>query len=126
MCRKLLLEEKQALDAAKMSDSDDISFISLGGFIYLDQNDRPVECAIRIHSVASKFGTISLADDDDKITAQVASPELFDGNSIGLKTDIYSLGVVMWEVTRREAWHWMDGNATAIRQSVLWKKSAQK
>ena len=33
----------------------------------------------------------------------------------------------MWEVmTRREAWHWMDGNATAIRQSVLVKKKRPK
>lgn len=122
--KNFTLEEKQILDAAKMSESDDISFVSLGGFIYLDCYDNPVGVrAIRIHSVASKFGTISLADDDRKITAQVASPELFDGNHIGLKTDIYSLGVVMWEVmTRREAWHWMDGNAQAIRYSVLVQK----
>jgi hypothetical protein len=45
-------EQTQALDEAEMTESDDISFVSLGGFIYLDSNDLPVGVrAIRIHSV---------------------------------------------------------------------------
>ena len=89
-----------------MLHSDEFSFISNGGFIYLDANDVPVAaCAIRIHSVASRFGTVNLSPDDNRITAPVASPELIDGEGIGLETDIYSFGCVMWEVFhRREAW----------------------
>jgi hypothetical protein len=48
-------EQTQALDEAEMTESDDISFVSLGGFIYLDNNDLPVGVrAIRIHSVRSQ------------------------------------------------------------------------
>ena len=99
-------EQTLALQEANMLDSDDISFVSIGGFIYLDVNDLPVAArAIRIQSVASRFGTINLSSDDDSITPTVASPELLDGQGIGLETDIYSFGCVMWEVfTRREAW----------------------
>ncbi len=47
---------------------------------------------------------------DNGLTASIASPELFDGLSIGLETDIYAFGVVMWEVfTRRQAWEWFTG-----------------
>jgi serine/threonine protein kinase len=43
------------------------------------------------------------------VTAAVASPELLDGAGIGLETDVYALGMVMWEVfTRRKAWHWIQ------------------
>ena len=62
---------------------------------------------------------------DNSVTAGVASPELHDGYGIGLETDIFSLGVVMWEVfTRREAWHWVKdgpGKAQAIMSQVLTK-----
>jgi serine/threonine protein kinase len=38
----------------------------------------------------------------------IAAPELIDGIDIGIEADMYSLGIVMWEVfTRREAWHWL-------------------
>ena len=47
---------------------------------------------------------------DNGLTAAVASPELFDGLNIGLETDIYAFGMVMWEVfTRRQAWEWFGG-----------------
>ena len=113
--------QKAALDEAEMTESDDVSFVSLGGFVYLDSNDLAVGVrAIQIHSVASRFGTIDLEEGDDRVTAPVASPELLEGLGIGLETDIYSFGIIMWEVfTRREAWHWMDSNALAIRQRVL-------
>jgi serine/threonine protein kinase len=113
--------QKAALDEAEMAESDDVSFVSLGGFVYLDCNDLAVGVrAIQIHSVASRFGTIDLEEDDNRVTTPVASPELLEGLGIGLETDIYSFGCVMWEVfTRREAWHWMDSNALAIRQRVL-------
>ena len=59
-----------------------------------------------------------------------ASPELHDGMGIGLETDIFSLGVVMWEVfTRREAWHWLEdrpGKAQAIMSKVLTKNLRPK
>jgi hypothetical protein len=33
---------------------------------------------------------------------------LWDGHGIGLETDVYAFGIVMWEVfTRRDAWHWV-------------------
>lgn len=44
------------------------------------------------------------------VTATIASPEMFEGFGIGLETDVYGFGVVMWEVfTRQEAWHWVEG-----------------
>lgn len=35
-------EQTQALEDEEMTDSDDISFVTLGGFIYLDSNNVPV------------------------------------------------------------------------------------
>ena len=44
---------------------------------------------------------------DVNVSAPIASPELWDGKNIGLESDIYAFGIVMWEVfCRREAWHW--------------------
>ena len=122
--------QKAALVEAEMIESDDVNFVSLGGFIYLNSHDVPVGVrAIRIHSVASRFGTIDREEDDDRVTAPVASPELLEGLGIGLETDIYSFGCVMWEVfTRREAWHWMDSEQKdlAITQRVLVDKKRPK
>ncbi len=112
--------QRQALQEEGMLDSDVISFVSMGGFIYLDADDVPVGArALRIHSVASRFGTINLPPDDNRITAPVASPELLDGQGIGLETDIYSFGIVMWECfTRREAWRKIRSDCRACRRAA--------
>ena len=64
---------------------------------------------------------------DNGVTAAVASPELLDGAGIGLETDIYSFGIVMWEVfTRRKAWHWIksgqETNNAIIAQIALGRR----
>ena len=57
---------------------------------------------------------------DNGLTAAVASPELIDGVGIGLETDIYAFGIVMWEVfTRREAWHWIKGCGPLKDQAII-------
>jgi hypothetical protein len=107
--------------------SGEISLASYGGFIYFiaDQTDPSTGhvltgqvCGANAFSLIShsngrpqfKGGTIDRKEDDDSITAAVASPELFAGKKIGLESDVFSFGVVAWEVfTRREAWHWLSG-----------------
>lgn len=52
--------------------------------------------------------TISRNETDVSVTANSASPELLNGEGIGLPSDIYSFGILMWEVfARQEAWHWV-------------------
>eukprot|EP01043_Picozoa_sp_COSAG02_P010925 COSAG02_NODE_395_length_23127_cov_130.205663_9_plen_1340_part_00 len=66
---------------------------------------------------------------DLHITATNASPELLDGIGIGLPTDIFSFGVLMWEVfTRQKAWHWFDDARSSIDvcKEVLVKNSRPK
>ena len=61
------------------------------------------------------------AHDTRNVTAEIASPELFDGVGVGLKADIFAFGCVMWSVlTRLEAWHWIKGayKANAIQKAV--------
>ena len=38
---------------------------------------------------------------DVNVSAPIASPELWDGKNIGLESDIYAFGIVMWEVFTR-------------------------
>ena len=39
-----------------------------------------------------------------------SSPSWWEGEAIGLPSDVYAFGIVMWEVlTRQEAWHWIVG-----------------
>ena len=38
---------------------------------------------------------------DLNVSAPIASPELWDGKNIGLESDIYAFGIVMWEVFTR-------------------------
>lgn len=94
----------------------EISLASFGGLIYVDIADpRTGGNAAKVVGVNAlslggtvpfRQGVIDLAD--NHITASISSPELIDGIDIGIETDMYSLGIVMWEVfTRREAWHWL-------------------
>eukprot|EP01047_Picozoa_sp_COSAG01_P069111 COSAG01_NODE_10140_length_2239_cov_2.596729_2_plen_529_part_00 len=63
---------------------------------------------------------------DTAVSPQIASPEMWLGRCIGLETDIYAFGIVMWEViTRRQAWHWFqresstsNGIAMRIEEAV--------
>ena len=128
--------------------SGEISFVSLGGYVYLkrqpveeDMNDEeghPIYTykVLQANAISLEQGktcrtgtvnrptcgmdtcnpdVIHFCSDgvttcDNGLTAAVASPELIDGVGIGLETDIYAFGIVMWEVfTRREAWHWIKG-----------------
>eukprot|EP01045_Picozoa_sp_COSAG04_P000845 COSAG04_NODE_24_length_37684_cov_50.391060_11_plen_2361_part_00 len=124
------------------TDSGEISFVSLGGFVYMrdvefKEDGQTVFDAevIATNAIALGLGvscrhgtidrhtcgrdncdpdTLHYCDDgqvcDNGVTAAVASPELLDGQAIGLETDIYAFGIVMWEViTRRRAWHWFTG-----------------
>eukprot|EP01044_Picomonas_judraskeda_P000338 COSAG03_NODE_15_length_22165_cov_72.809934_7_plen_983_part_00 len=66
--------------------------------------------------------TIDRTDTDTAVTSGNASPELLNGVDIGLPSDIYSFGVLMWEVfTRQEAWHWITSpnKAEAISFQVM-------
>ena len=117
------------------TDSAELSFLSLGGYVYLQYFEATdTYRVLRANAIAietdktCRFGTIdrhvcgqdkcnpevwhTCTDGktrcDTAVTADVASPELLDGAGIGLETDIYALGMVMWEVfTRRKAWHWI-------------------
>ena len=121
--------------------SGEISFVSLGGFVYLKQVDddddgnasykvvkanaislengktcrtgtvRRQTCGqVTCDPLNHHFCSDGVTACDNGVTAAVASPELIDGLGIGLETDIYAFGIVMWEVfTRREAWHWIKG-----------------
>ena len=120
--------------------SGEISFVSLGGYVYLkqlddDEDGNPAYIVLQANAISlgegktCRTGTVHrsicgqdacnpdvfhVCDDgtpcDNGLTAAVASPELIDGVGIGLETDIYAFGIVMWEVfTRREAWHWITG-----------------
>jgi serine/threonine protein kinase len=54
--------------------------------------------------------------DDHHISAATASPELHDGPGVGLPTDIYAFGMVMWAVlTRVQLWHWLSGQGSRHR-----------
>ena len=64
---------------------------------------------------------IERGESDNTVTAEGASPEMLDATNIGLPTDIYSFGILMWEVmTRQKAWHWFrtDQRAMAIINAV--------
>ena len=94
--------------------SGEMSLASYGGFIYLSmESETPSVVGITAFSTvpsqarpAFEGGVITRTD--ERVSAHVASPELWDGVDVGLETDIYAFGIVMWEVfTRRDAWHWV-------------------
>lgn len=130
------LEELSTEQSSKLkTDSGELSFVSLGGYVYLRQIPEDGSYrVVRANAIALEMGKTcrsgtvdravcgketcdpeishTCADGmtpcDNGVTASVASPELLDGAGIGLETDIYALGIVMWEVfTRRKAWHWL-------------------
>lgn len=88
--------------------SGEISLASFGGFIYLGdcvKNDHGDIISHRVVGVnALSMGPAPYysggATDrcDAKVTATIASPEIWAGSNIGLEADMYAFGVVMWEV----------------------------
>ena len=117
------------------TDSGEISFVSLGGFLYFQDVEESDDAehtivsgeVIRANAIGlglglkCRVGTIDRPDHDNNVTATIASPEIFEGRGIGLETDVFAFGVVMWEVfTRQEAWHWISKNKNlAIMTHVL-------
>ena len=96
--------------------SAEISLASYGGFIYLNIDGLGKIRVVGVNALSlgpapTYTGGATTRDGaDDRVTAAVAAPEVFQGSSIGLEADIFSLGIVMWEVmTRRDAWHWLEG-----------------
>jgi hypothetical protein len=108
--------------------SGEISLASFGGFIYLKCkiNERGEIISHRVVGVNALSMGPALAYDggavdltDKKVTATIAAPEMCDGVNIGLEADMYSFGIVMWEVfTRRTAWHWLGGVKEAVLDKV--------
>ena len=112
--------------------SGEVSLASYGGFIYLNMSERELAAKVRVVGV----NALSLGPrlpypggmdvrSDLNVSAQIASPELLaspsnrTGNTIGLETDIYAFGIVLWEVfSRREAWHWVEPTGTAMQRNV--------
>ena len=60
-----------------------------------------VSLCISCLSVANTFMGVA-HDTDTSVTPNTASPELLNGEGIGLPSDIYSFGIVMWEVFTRQ------------------------
>jgi serine/threonine protein kinase len=129
---QLTQEESHNLD----TESAEINFARLGGYVYIKVPDDELtgqpdyvnaECvsanAIAMSGTTCRTGTIDRGPDDDAVTAKIASPEMLEGKGIGLETDIYGFGIVMWEtLTRQEAWHWIGGGKDkelAIMNQVL-------
>ena len=70
----------------------------------------------------SRTARIKRGESDNAVTATIASPEMLNATNIGLPTDIYGFGMLMWEVmTRQKAWHWIttDNKVMAITNAVL-------
>ena len=92
-----------------------LSFLCLGGFVYLkvpDGEDIADGKVVAIRAVGAGLGitcrTGTIDRMDNFMTAAIASPEMWRGTGIGLESDIYAFGIVMWEVmTRLKAWHWI-------------------
>jgi len=101
--------EIKQLDTFKQR-SGEISLASYGGFIYFkaDEYDAAGEVVSgtvvgvnAISLISHETGRPAFADGtinrhDDQVSAPVASPELWEGVDIGLESDIYSFGIVMW------------------------------
>ena len=75
--------------------------------------------ARRLQAADTTFNPHS-GHDTRNVTAEIAAPELFDGPGVGMPTDIFAFGCVMWNVlTRLEPWHWIKtGRDRAIEHRV--------
>jgi serine/threonine protein kinase len=130
------LEELTQEQAATLNtENAEINFAKLGGYVYIEVptddagepdfvNSAVVGAnAIALAGTTCRTGTIDREAGDDAVTASIASPEMLEGAGIGLETDIYGFGIVMWEtLTRQEAWHWLKGGKDkdmAIMNQVL-------
>lgn len=94
--------------------SAEISLASYGGFIYLNRDESGKHRVVGINALSlgspPAYSGGATVRSDLKVSARVASPEMWECSNIGLEADMYAFGIVMWEViTRREAWHWLDG-----------------
>jgi serine/threonine protein kinase len=119
----------QHFSTAQLKDftmyTGEISLVSYGGFIYLrmrdpwDSGQPPRVVGVNALSMGPpqpyQGGAVVRPPSDLALSKQVASPELWAGSNIGLETDIYAFGIVMWEVfTRRVAWHWHNGDPSGL------------
>eukprot|EP01048_Picozoa_sp_COSAG05_P011726 COSAG05_NODE_1124_length_5792_cov_13.204286_2_plen_1379_part_00 len=117
------------LDVLKQ-DSGEISLASYGGCIYFsaqeefEEEDELPTSGITVRGINAfslitqkhgrpRFAGGTIDRHDNNLTGKIDSPELFSGMNIGLESDIYSFGIVAWEVfTRLHAWHWVPDTST--------------
>eukprot|EP01043_Picozoa_sp_COSAG02_P027792 COSAG02_NODE_1653_length_11488_cov_66.480815_11_plen_1303_part_00 len=96
--------------------SGEIALASYGGLIYLHITGEGEKQEVQVVGVnalsrgpspAYPGGAVERPSSDRNFSSEVASPELWAGSNIGLESDIFAFGIVMWEVfSRRRAWHW--------------------
>ena len=131
------ISEAQRAAFEPFEGSGEYHLVALGSFIYLAADDMTPRLgearrfsvgssdliagfqvvgvnALKVGAGEQSVGTVDRDSGDDAVTATIASPEMWDGQGIGLETDVYAFGIVMWEVwTRQEAWHWMGTGMNA-------------
>ena len=129
LAEALTEEQKKTLD----QNSGEFAFAAIGSFIYFRQgapDHPPVVVGVNALSLGdhqNRLGTLDRETGDDAVTAAIASPEMWDGLGIGLETDIYAFGIVMWEVwTRQKAWFWMVSRAIIAGTWVAFFQESQR
>ena len=129
LAEALTEEQKKTLD----QNSGEFAFAATGSFIYFRQgapDHPPVVVGVNALSLGdhqNRLGTLDRETGDDAVTAAIASPEMWDGLGIGLETDIYAFGIVMWEVwMRQKAWFWMVSRATIAGTWVAFFQECQR